>query len=373
MIIWLKSVYQTFKISLTLFIVSSLKKDLDPDALVKERLAQRGFNWEEKKITNVLAIFSINNWEVELLNGLAFLGSVHHFQWKDVQDFFVTVEEWKSFRNEINERLIEYFDGFYDENVNTLVFIYASDFLICRETVAYLRRKNTIIVSFCWDDLLYFSGKVRGQFIGVKEISSESDINLTMSPEAIVQYNFYRNPCYFWESEEVESKLDLLEPVKGMDFYVLFIGSKYGRRGKFIDKLRKAGVTIKCFGDGWENERLNNDAMIHEIKIAPLVLGFSNVGYTKNMTTLKGRDFEVPLFGGLYLTQYSSGLRRYYLETEVLTYRSLKECIDRIDFLKENPTLAHQIRNAGYAKAQKLASWQSRFLFLDKLIYRLRS
>ena len=98
---------------------------------------------------------------------------------------------------------------------------------------------------------------------------------------------------------------------------------------------------------------------------APLTLGFSAVGYTKHITTLKGRDFEIPLWGGLYITQFSQGLKEYYdIENEILVYTSFKDCIDQINFIQNNPVLAKRIRIDGYKRALKFCSWESRILFL---------
>jgi len=93
------------------------------------------------------------------------------------------------------------------------------------------------------------------------------------------------------------------------------------------------------------------------------------VGYTKNVTTIKGRDFEIPLWGGLYLTQYSEGLTKYFeIGTEILSYKDIDDCIKIIKYVKVNPIKANLIRNAGQKKAINYTSWKSRFLYLNNLI-----
>jgi spore maturation protein CgeB len=109
--------------------------------------------------------------------------------------------------------------------------------------------------------------------------------------------------------------------------------------------------------------------MITEIRKAPLTLGFANVGYTKNITTIKGRDFEVPAFGGLYLTQQSTGILKYYEpDKEVFLYRNFSDCYNQILKIKNNKKLSDAVRLAGYRKALTYCTWRGRGRFLNKLL-----
>jgi hypothetical protein len=368
MIVLLKSIYQTFNVKLNLYLSLFLFKSKTNSEIIKKKLLKRNFDWNVNGKTKVFAIFSINNWEEVLKDELSLFGEVHHFTWQNISEFFDTKYDWEIYMKLLNQRLISEFDEFYDSSDKIIIFLYASDFTIFQSTLDYIKRKNTFLISFCWDDLLYFKGKVNGQPIGVKKMCQVVDLNLTMSPEAIPQYKLYNSACYFWDSIELKNNNCQLNEIKISDFYVLFIGSKYGRRSKFIEDLRKQGVDVICYGNGWENPQLEYFQMIHEIRKAPLTLGFSNVGYTSNITTIKGRDFEVPFFGGLYLTQFSKGLRLYYDDDEVLTYENFNECLSKIRYFQNNQKLANIIRKKGYIKAQNKASWASRFKYLDCLI-----
>jgi spore maturation protein CgeB len=159
---------------------------------------------------------------------------------------------------------------------------------------------------------------------------------------------------------------------KESEFYVLFIGSRYGWRASFLEKLQKKGIRMKCFGRGWESGPLDTQQMITEIRKAPLTIGFAGVGYTKSITTIKGRDFEVPAFGGLYLTQYSAGLAGIYeIGKEILCYKDLDDCFDKICMVRDNATFYDTIRFAGYQKALETCSWASRMKYLQYLINNL--
>ena len=372
--IGLKSFLQTFKIQVELLIAKSRATKINNVNAVHTSLSKRNFKWNNNSL-KVFAIFHINNWETVLLEELQRIGSTHHFTWDGPSNFFNNRNEWQSYYNDINARLITEFDKFYCDTSSILIFIYASDFSISPESIEYLKRKNTLVISFCWDDLLYYSGITKRQPVGVKQLSQSVDFNLTMSPEALPRYAATNSACFFWKSSAISKECKPLSS-SNLDqkdnFYVLFIGSKYGWRESFINTIKKSGIKVICFGKGWGSEPLSNENMVKEIKKAPVTLGFSNVGYTNCITTIKGRDFEVPTWGGLYLTQYSPGLDFYYEDgKDILTYKTIQDCLDKICFIKENPKEALQIRQSGYKKANMYSTWPSRFNYLTDLINKI--
>ncbi len=349
-------------------------RDVDPLEILKLKLRSRNFTFENQKKINFFLIFSINNWESIFVEEFKKFGIVKHFNWKNVDNFFDNRDLWKSFFENLNHQILKSFDEFYNDVDNFVVFLYTSDFCISNETLIKIQRKNVLIISFCWDDLLYFKSKVKGQPIGVSKLSKVVDFNLTMSPEAIPRYLHNNSPVFFWSSltrVDYNYEFTYLERSKDQ-FYVLFIGSKYGWRGKFIGKLIQKGFDVKCFGKGWENGSITFEEMINQIKLAPVTLGFANVGHTKSITTIKGRDFEVPLFGGLYLTQFSSGLSKYYdINKDVLTYNNFDDCVKILNRIKSNPLPYEIVRKNGIEKAFERATWNSRLLFLIEFISKL--
>ncbi len=368
---FIKGIYQTIVIRTSLWLASRIAIERDPKALVKKILAARNFEWNKKRKTKVFAIFALNNWESVFLEPLRIFGELCHFNWTDGKLFFENKELWQDFHRDVNRKLQDTFHEFYEADADILVFIYASDFSISKESLECLSRTNSLLVSFCWDDLLYFHGKVKDQPVGVKQISRVADINLTLSPEAIIRYQALNRPCFFWNSLPLNrmGNYDDLPVRNTREFYILFIGSNYGWRSEFIARLVQKGFRVICYGNGWPNGPISDEEIRVAVRNAAVTLGFSNVGYTKNVTTIKGRDFEVPLSGGLYLTQFSKGLADYFiLGKEVLAYRSFSECIQQIEFIKNHPELAMEIRKAGYHKAKRFCTWESRFAYLQQLI-----
>ncbi len=370
----IKGLIQFIKITLFRIYFDYLTRDLDSFKILRHKLLLRDFNFSNHKKFNFFLVFCINNWESILIQEFQKFGNVKHFSWPKVENFFSNEVQWKSFYEDLNSKILNSFDEYYNENENFVVFLYTSDFSISKKTLINLQRKNVLLISFCWDDLLYFKSKVKGQPVGISGMSKIVDINLTMSPESMSRYLYNNSPVFFWSSlkrNDFNFEFKSTERVSDQ-FYVLFIGSKYGWRGKFIGKLIQKGFDVKCFGKGWENGSITFEEMINQIKLAPVTLGFANVGHTKSITTIKGRDFEVPLFGGLYLTQFSSGLSKYYdINKDVLTYNNFDDCVKILNRIKSNPLPYEIVRKNGTEKAFERATWNSRLLFLIEFISKL--
>jgi hypothetical protein len=347
-------------------------KRTDNLLLAKAKLAVRNFQWKNNRPIKVVGVFSVNNWESVFNEALGELGSYIHITWPHIHDFFAKKSDWVFRRQELNQYIQDEFQKHYVEEENIIVFIYSSDFIITQETIAFMKRQNAMVISFCWDDLLYFKGKVNGQLVGINCLSRFVDLNFTFSPEVIPRYNFYHSPCFFWEGVPLLGTFPVSLPDhtrSESEFYVLFIGSRYGWRASFLEQLQKKGLQIKCYGKGWENGSLDSSQMKIEIRNAPLTIGFAGVGYTQSITTIKGRDFEVPSYGGLYLTQHSRGLEKIYdIGKEVLCYSDLDDCFNKICIVRDNVKLADSIRIAGYQKAIQTCTWTSRMKYLHYLI-----
>ena len=204
----LKSIYQTVKILAQINFYKIFCNSVNQDDLVKSKLLRRYFSWDKNGKTKVFIILSINNWEKLLVDELSVLGNTYLFTWDKTSNFFKNKEEWMSFYAKLNSRLKFEFDNFYNMKDNFILFYYASDFSISNDSVKYLNRKNTISISFCWDDILYFQSVVKSQPVGVYNLSQEVDFNYTFSPEIIPRYNFNKAACYFWNSIPIEVNLN---------------------------------------------------------------------------------------------------------------------------------------------------------------------
>ena len=152
----LKGFYQYVSIKFSLFSAKLLSPAIDDVELVKKNLVKRNFKWQGGRKTNVIAIFSISNWENKLLEALEILGPVSHITWDHIHEFYDSKHDWSIEKKKLNDYVRLKFDELYQEDNNIFVFTYVSDFIIDVETIQYFKKRNVLIANFCWDDLLYF-------------------------------------------------------------------------------------------------------------------------------------------------------------------------------------------------------------------------
>jgi spore maturation protein CgeB len=122
------------------------------------------------------------------------------------------------------------------------------------------------------------------------------------------------------------------------------------------------GVDVACFGAGWENGPLSDEEMVKLYSQTRINLGFAGVGHSKKLMCLKGRDFEVPMSGGLYLTQNNPELALVYdIGKEIVTYNDEQDCVRKIKWLLNHPNEIAKIQKAGRKRAMQDHSWEKRF------------
>jgi spore maturation protein CgeB len=92
------------------------------------------------------------------------------------------------------------------------------------------------------------------------------------------------------------------------------------------------------------------------------VLGLGDVGALTEVKHTKGRAFEVPMSGGLYLTTFNPELAdAYIVGKEILCYTSLEECVELLNWVRRYPLQASEIRRAGLCRSLRDHTWQNRF------------
>ena len=98
-------------------------------------------------------------------------------------------------------------------------------------------------------------------------------------------------------------------------------------------------------------------------------LGFSGIGYSMKEMCLKGRDFEVPMTGALYLTSEQPDVHRVYkVGEEVVTYRGKSDCLAKIRYLLDHEDESTSIRVAARQRCLRDHTWVRRFNDLLKLV-----
>jgi len=340
-------------------------KLLDQDALsqaLKEKLSQRGIHplSNQKGDLHIFLAYPLNNWESVLPIALKQFGRVSEFEWHS-HGFDSKSANWLEQRDSMNKAMLKSFHRANSESPIDIVVGYLTGYGCDPEVLREMGQSGAVIFNFCWDDKLGFRGRmVGGRWTGPAALAPVVDLNLTNAPESCIKYFAEGGLAMFWPEAahpDIHKPYDL-----PFEHDVSFVGGKYGWRPKFIVKLQKMGVNITCFGNGWEKGPLSDEEMVKLYSRSRINLGFAGVGHSKKLMCLKGRDFETPMSGGLYLTQDNPELSLAYdVGKEIMTYKAEKDCAEKIKRLLNNPDEAEKIRKAGRIRALRDHTWEKRF------------
>lgn len=322
---------------------------------------------------SILALYHHYNWENEaLLPSLRQFGQVRLYDWGGEYD--QQSKEWgRGLKERMNDELVSRVQKWIKSDQTDVIFCYLSGEIVYPATLRQITAYGVPMVNLALNDKEAFVGKIRGGWAtGSRDICRFFDLCWTSTEDALEKY------C-------VEGALPLYLPEGGnpavhkpssveMDIDVSFVGQCYGNRPEVIEKVRAAGIKVEAYGFGWPNGPLTTEGMVHLYSRSRINLGFGGVDGLDATYCLKGRDFEVPMSGGLYLTEYHPELERCYRSgKEIVTYRGIDELIEKIKWLLEHPDEAAKIRQGGYQRAILEHTWEKRFAKVFGLMGVVRS
>jgi len=227
----------------------------------------------------------------------------------------------------------------------------------------------------------------------------------TTDSHAIEKYNKigYKNVIKTqWACNHLLYKPSNLEKI----YDVSFIGQPHSDRREVVDRIKKAGINIKCWGNGWKNGRVSQDEMIKIFSQSKINLNLTKSSGNINLRALasiflkkeldnslklinpkywinnfqsilskrreqiKGRNFEIPGSGGFLLTSNADNLTDYYEDgKEIVIYKDINDMIDKIKYYLEHNQEREAIAQAGYERTIKEHTYEKRFNNIFKRIY----
>lgn len=317
---------------------------------------------------SIIAIYHHYNWENEALKlSLEKLGRVRHYDWFD--QFNHQGKNWhKSHKAKMNTAMINQVKKWLAEEKADVIFSYLSGELVEPATLQAIRSYGVPLVNLALNDKEHFVGKVRnGRAYGARDICCFFDLCWTSTEDALIKYRVEgARPIYLPEGANPQiHKPYAIE--KTID--VSFVGQCYGNRAAVIDELKKKGITVEAYGIGWPSGPLATEEMIKMYSKSKINLGFGGVAGHKDTFCLKGRDFEIPMSGGLYLTEdHPELLSAFRPGEEILTYSGTGDLIAKIKYYLTHPAEAEYIRKKGYERSLREHSWEMRFNKIFRLI-----
>ncbi len=146
------------------------------------------------------------------------------------------------------------------------------------------------------------------------------------------------------------------------DVEVGFVGSNFGYRSELVEQLRRAGVRLVVHGPRWPEGTLTDEEMLRFFNRSRINLGLGDMHYSRILTNLKGRDFEVPATGrGVYLTAFNSDLAECFgVGRELLCYRGFDEMLELIRYYLRRPEECAEIARRARERCVREHQWRHR-------------
>lgn len=228
---------------------------------------------------------------------------------------------------------------------------------------------GTLTINIAMDDRhQYWGRRVDGEWDGTFPLIPHLDLTLTAAPEAV---DWYRKEggraLFFPEASDPGIFHPMPELPKIHD--VSFVGSRYGIREKVVKALREAGIQVTAYGSGWDNGRIVTEDVPRLFAQSKIVLGVSAIGHCPDFVGLKLRDFDAPMSGSCYLTQFNKDLLGLYdVGREIDSYQTVADCVERTRYLLVHNAEREAIAKAGYVRAVRDHTWDLRLQVLSRFL-----
>jgi len=328
---------------------------------IKEYLAKIGKTPGCKDRPRIFAAVHHVNWErYGLVDGWSGIADVIHYDWGNAFDQYAP--DWHQVgKPAFNKELLRHVELTYHEKPIDVFFAYLSGRWVYPETIRTIGKMGLLTINISLDDTIMFWGLQEPSGLsGNAEIAPEFDFSITcQSSKDVLKYDNIGARVLFLPSganPKVFSPLPL-----SRDIPVSFVGQCYGVRPQIITWLRNHGIQVQVFGKGWPSGELSFSDMTAIYSRSIVTLGF---GFIQNsfQTGLKGRDFEVPLMGGLYLTTYNHDLANCFnVGEEIDCYRNETELLSKLHYYMAHPDIALKNGAAGRDRCLRDHTWTNRF------------
>ena len=337
----------------------SLEEQIDK---IRTHLANIGKVSTRKVRPRIFVAVHHVNWEKHgLVGGWAEIADVIHYDWGNSFDQYAA--DWhQRGKPDFNKVLLRQVELAHREKTIDLFFSYLSGRWVYPDTIQAIGKMNIITVNISLDDKVKFWGyQEPGGLSGNAEIAPEFDLCITTQSEEDVQkyISVGARALFLPPGGNTHSFSPIPAP---RDIPVSFVGQCYGTRPHIIAWLESCGISVQTFGKGWPSGELSHQEMNVIYSRSVVNLGFGFIGDSPHLTGLKGRDFEVPLMGGLYLTTYNQDLENcFILGEEIDCYRNEMELLSKLQYYLSCPNIALKIGAAGRNRCLLDHTWTNRF------------
>jgi hypothetical protein len=350
-------------------------RESDIISALRGRLKGRGYIPTPRRMGEVHTFTFIPHigWHTALIPDLRELGPVSEF---DYVAYGYQPEEFRrrdnraaQRRREMNDMVLPALRAAHARQPVDWVFIYASGLEVRGEMVrSIVEELGVPVVNMCLDDKQSWDGPILdGQHLGQIDIAPFFDLSWT-SARVVCEWYLVEDgrPTYMPEGFDMNTYRPM---AVGQDIPVSFIGGAYGYRPSVVRYLRRHGVPLQTFGEGWPDFGWVKD-VVEIINRSIINLGMGGIGYLETLTNVKGRDFEIPgTGGGVYLTSFNPDLAQHFIiGEEILCYRNREEMLELIRYYLAHPDDAGAIARRGRERCLREHRWLHRYERVCKMI-----
>jgi spore maturation protein CgeB len=239
------------------------------------------------------------------------------------------------------------------------------------ETLQTIARGRSLVINVAMDDrgVPALWETKQGREMGAYGLASACDLVLNTSIECCPRYLLKGCPSLFFP---LASDPELFAPQAEKTIPVSFVGANYGIRTQVIKAIESKGIPVQAYGPGFPSGMIGPEAMADIFGRSKIVLGVGTCGHTRDLITMKLRDFDAPMSGAVYVTTRNPELYPFFKENEeIVFYDSPKEAADKVErYLKDEVELK-RVSSAAFARCRKEHTWKQRlettFRFLGVL------
>ncbi|MFW6311192.1 MAG: glycosyltransferase family protein, partial [Nanoarchaeota archaeon] len=102
---------------------------------------------------------------------------------------------------------------------------------------------------------------------------------------------------------------------KEKEIDIIFVGTKSPKREFYINYLKKNGIYVKCYGDGWHNQSIYLEDLVEKYRKSKIILNF-----TRRKIGFSIRVFQALGTGSFVLSEYCRDLEKIFNKREHLDW-----------------------------------------------------
>ncbi len=255
-----------------------------------------------------------------------------------------------------------------ENKINILIGQFWANYILA-DVLQKIRNMGIIVINISMDDMLpEHWKKINGISLGAIGLASSVDLTLSTTKECCEWYFRDGHPSIYWPLAS-DPEIFAASKNKKKDIDVIFVGSCYGKRKSLVEYLAKNNVNIKAYGNGWPNGSIPPEKISELFNRSKIILGSGKVGHSNKIMTIKMRDFDAPMTGSAYLTDYNPALLEFYKPNkEIKLFSTKEECLYIIKHLLMNEEECIKIGKQAQLRCLRDHTWSNRFNSIINII-----